>query len=83
LGASAQAFQLREADLALHRLSTGAINLDTMLVAAGLEEKDSSSRPGDLHQDLLFAGGGNPQSKLTEVLAAVAEHRQSSALKFG
>jgi hypothetical protein len=54
-----------------------------MLVAAGLQEEDSSSRSCNLHQDLLFAGGSNPQSKLTQVLAVVAEHSQPGALKLG
>ena len=61
----------------------GTINLHPMLVAAGLEEEDRSSRPCDLHQGLLCAGGGNPQAKLAEVLAVVAEQRQSGALRFG
>jgi hypothetical protein len=54
-----------------------------MLMAAGLKKEDSSSGPGDLHENLLFAGGGNPQAKLSEVLAVIAEQRQSGALRFG
>jgi hypothetical protein len=44
-----------------------------MLVVAGLKEKDSSSGPSDLYEDLLLARGSNPQAKLPEVLAVVAE----------